>query len=223
VVETYEVNPSSWLIEGNIIGSELGLLQENDIFKLNNTELLTENQRKVNVDLTGITAYSSQSSHSLTRDTDVFKNIPGSAKLVSTYTGGYQDLYLIIGSPGDIAVSPNEYYYAEAYLQTIGDNYYVDMYIDWYNASEVFISSSSVSGKVFLEDEFTKNQVLAQAPGTAASAIIIFLMEDMNNGTGLYYDAGSFGDFSLGNVGLGTPEVINEETLNVIELTYGGS
>jgi len=45
----------------------------------------------------------------------------------------------------------------------------------------------------------------------------------MNNGTGLYYDAGSFGDFSLGNVGLGTPEVINEETLNVIELTYGGS
>jgi len=215
--DTHIINPESWSVDGNIAGAGLGTLNELDIFGQSGVELLTENQRLVNTSLEGLTGCSENGSHEFVRDELVYRSIPGSAKIISTYPGE-QELYLTIGSPGEMEVFPGTIYLARTHLEGVfSEAKTLLASIEWYDSDDQIISADFDENTVQI-NSFSEVNVTGTAPDGAASAIIIITAVALED-EGFYYDDGTFGAYSNADISYGSDATINGETFTVIELT----
>lgn len=212
-LDEYEVNPGAWSISGNIVGTGLGALSDEGIFQYNSTELLTENQRLVTTDTTGLSGYASNS-YTFERVEDVYMSLPGSAKITSNYAST-QTVYITIGTAGSIPATAGTDYVATVNVQSFGTgSSTAEGYIDWYNGSDVFISSSSVATTTFSDDGFEQIIIFGTAPTNTASALVIMRRQTTSQNGGFYYDNGNFGLNAYGDVAVGS---------SILTLTYNGA
>jgi len=156
--------------------------------------LLTANQGNVETDLTGISAWSANASHTLTRDTAVFWEGTASAKLVSTYAGT-QDMCISTDVYTTGVTADQVWSFGVQCKLNLGTHVVngrqLMLEIKWFDTSNVYLSSGRQYFNANLE--WSRYAFSAVAPTNAVKALCFAFLADAELGDILYWDGAAFG------------------------------
>lgn len=162
----------------------------------NTANLLTANQSNIETDTTGLSGWSSHSSHTISRDIANSWNGLASVKVVSNYAGS-QDIYILCGNSSRIPVTSNTIYTFSIYIKTqTATSRTCTPHIWWYDSTGVSINSS-VGIATNVGSGWIRLTITGLSPSTAASCYVDiggigFLQNEVIWGDGLQFEQKSY-------------------------------
>ena len=152
------------------------------------TNLLMNNQASVETDLTGLTGWSVNTSHTFTRDTTVFWQGSASAKLISNYAGAQQISISTSGTRSAVTAGLSYAFSARLRAQAAAGRQW-KISVLWYDGAGANISQAN-SSLSSASSAFTELTLIATAPVGAVTCFVSADLVGALQNEILWYDGG---------------------------------